>query len=148
MTFALVRIDFTSRMLLRRSIGASTPAAACSRPLRAHRCRANGPLCRLKRVAPGPSARMGADEGGRGEEKGEGKGLVDQAAASAAAAAAPAAAAPSGRTSEDPSALLDTLASFKGFVVEEVLHVNDINKVAAVVGRYERERAELLGEVG
>ena len=66
---------------------------------------------------------MGANDE---KEKEKGEGVVDQAAAPAAA--------PSDKT-EDPSAMLDSLSSFKGFVVEEVLNVNDVNKVAAVVGR-------------
>ena len=68
-----------------------------------------------------------------------GKVNVDDQAAASAAAAAAAAAPPSAKEEEkekeDRSALLDSLASFKGFVVEEVLNVNDMNKVAAVVGR-------------
>ena len=60
---------------------------------------------------------MGANDG---EEKGKGNG-DDQATPP--------------KTSEDTSALLDSLASFEGFVVEEVLSVNDTNKVATVVGR-------------
>lgn len=75
---------------------------------------------------------MGAND--NKEEEEEGKGVVDQAGAPAPASAA-AAPSPSKPGGEDPSAMLDSLASFKGFVVEEVLNVNDMNKVAAVVGR-------------
>ena len=117
---------FTHRMLLRRSSGASTPVA-CSRLLPVHPLRVQGPLWRHTLVASVSPANMGGDDGGGGE----GKCKVDQATPAAAAAAAPSKAA----SEEDRSALLDSLASFKGFVVEEVLNVNDMNKVAAVVGR-------------
>ena len=74
---------------------------------------------------------MGANDdggGGGGEEKEKGLGeALDRAAAAPSKDKAP---------DDDPSAaLLDSLASFEGFVVEEVLNVNDMNKVAAVVGR-------------
>lgn len=68
----------------------------------------------------------GSNDGGEGN----GKGNVDQAAAAPAATPSKAE-----EGEEDRSALLDSLSSFKGFVVEEVLNVNDTNKVAAVVGR-------------
>ena len=77
--------------------------------------------------------------GGNANDEEAKKGVVgDQATevATTTSTAVAAAAAKDNNDNDDPSSsLLDSLASFRGFVVEEVLNVNDLNKVAAVVGR-------------
>jgi len=113
-------------MPLRSIAGASSSSPARPRPFQHPLCSpsAHRPLPRRLALVPSAKKKMGGgNEAEKEEEKAKGKVGADGQAAETSSTLPP------------PSSLLDSLSSFKGFVVEEVLNVNDMNKVAAVVGR-------------